>query len=166
MEGALDKSEFMEVFYTECVENLIAPIDCTGQQDQQQQPNSKSSSTAEAAAEPGAPTAAAAAAAAAAGKASRGPEGSRSSSKPVPASTIGLIVDLLCFCVQHHAFWAKYHVLRWVEPSKGHGLSWWERDGVCGAGRCVVGSGGVLETGRHAGRPCCTILDAHPVMSL
>lgn len=112
MEGALDKSEFMEVFYTECVENLIAPV---GGSEQQQQPaNAKgSSSAAEAAA--GAAVAPAPAAPAAAAGGAGSDEGSRSSSKGgkvVPASTIGLIVDLLCFCVQHHAFWAKYHVLR------------------------------------------------------
>lgn len=117
MEGALDKSEFMEVFYTECIENLIAPVGgSSSEQDatqppQQQQSGSKGSSTAEAA-QP-----AAAAAAKGNSSAGGGAEGSKSSSgsskdKVVPASTIGLIVDLLCFCVQHHAFWAKYHVLR------------------------------------------------------
>lgn len=112
MEGALDKSEFMEVFYTECVENLIAPV---GGSEQQQQANAKGSSSAEAAAEAAAAPAPAPAAAGAARPGGGSDGGSRSSgkgAKVVPASTIGLIVDLLCFCVQHHAFWAKYHVLR------------------------------------------------------
>lgn len=120
MEGALDKSEFMEVFYTECVENLIAPIGGSSQpepqQQQQQAAGNNAVSTAEAAA--GASTPAAPATPAVgkpgseAGSTDGGTSGS-SSSKVVPASTIGLIVDLLCFCVQHHAFWAKYHVLRY-----------------------------------------------------
>jgi hypothetical protein len=108
MEGALDKSEFMEVFYTECIENLIAPVGGSSEQDQQQ-PNAKSSSAADAA---GSPAAAAAAPAAKAGDSSNAGSKSSGKTKVVPASTIGLIVDLLCFCVQHHAFWAKYHVLR------------------------------------------------------
>lgn len=111
MEGSLDKSEFMEVFYTECIENLIAPVggSCSSseqdpQQQQQQQANAKgSSSTTDAAQAP---------AAAKASSAGGSKSSSSSSGKVVPASTIGLIVDLLCFCVQHHAFWAKYHVLR------------------------------------------------------
>jgi hypothetical protein len=110
MEGALDKSEFMEVFYTECIENLIAPVGGSTSEQDQQQLNAKFSSTANAAGPP--PPAAAAPAAKAGGSSSAGSKSS-GKAKVVPASTIGLIVDLLCFCVQHHAFWAKYHVLRW-----------------------------------------------------
>jgi len=127
MEGALDKSEFMEVFYTSCIENLIAPVGGIEQDQQQQQQQGAASGkggSSSAAQQPGGAAAAAAApsaaAATAAGKAGSGGGGSssagggrsRSAVRPVPASTIGLIVDLLCFCVQHHAFWAKYHVLR------------------------------------------------------
>ena len=28
------------------------------------------------------------------------------------ASTLGLLVDLLCFCVQHHQYRVKYYILR------------------------------------------------------
>ena len=38
------------------------------------------------------------------------PEDSRS--ETVRPSTLGLIVDLLCFCVQHHSFRIKYYTLR------------------------------------------------------
>lgn len=97
MDGALDKSEFMDVFYSECIEHLIAPVGGSEQQQsqsvlQQQQHSNANSSTA--------------------GDTGASSKSSSSSSTPVPASTISLIVDLLCFCVQHHAFWAKYHVLR------------------------------------------------------
>lgn len=30
----------------------------------------------------------------------------------VPADTLGLIVELLCFCVQHHSYRIKYYILR------------------------------------------------------
>jgi hypothetical protein len=127
MEGSLDKSEFMEVFYNTCMDQLIAPVSGAS--------SSGTSGAAAGAAAPGGlqqqappsgsgsgPAAAAAAPAAAAAAGSGGSEAAAaaaaaaddSSSSAVPASTIGLIVDLLCFCVQYHAFWAKYHVLRCV----------------------------------------------------
>jgi protein phosphatase-4 regulatory subunit 3 len=31
---------------------------------------------------------------------------------PVAAGTLGLLVDLLCFCVQHHQYRVKYYILR------------------------------------------------------
>ena len=37
----------------------------------------------------------------------RGTDASR-----VPASVLGLIVDLLCFCVVHHSYRIKYYILR------------------------------------------------------
>jgi hypothetical protein len=113
MEGALEKNDFMDVFYNSFIEKLIAPV---GGSDSTAAAaaagtaaagDASNNSSSKAAAKPGSGSSSAAAAPAAAGKAA----GSNSSSE-VPASTIGLIVDLLCFCVQHHAFWAKYHVLR------------------------------------------------------
>ncbi|WIA20078.1 hypothetical protein OEZ85_005938 [Tetradesmus obliquus] len=112
MEGALEKNDFMDVFYSSFIEKLIAPVGgseptaaaAAGTPAAGEASNSKPA----AAAKP-AGGGSSAAAPAAAGKAAGG---SSSSSSDVPASTIGLIVDLLCFCVQHHAFWAKYHVLR------------------------------------------------------
>jgi hypothetical protein len=97
MEGALDKNDFMEVFYKDFIEKLIAPV---GGSDSAAAADNANNSISKAAAKPAAAPAAAGKAAGSGGKAE------------VPASTIGLIVDLLCFCVQHHAFWAKYHVLR------------------------------------------------------
>jgi hypothetical protein len=104
MEGALDKNDFMEVFYKDFIEKLIAPVG--GSDSAAAADNANNSSSKAAAAKPAGGSSAAAPAAA--GKAA----GSSGSKGEVPASTIGLIVDLLCFCVQHHAFWAKYHVLR------------------------------------------------------
>jgi protein phosphatase-4 regulatory subunit 3 len=108
MEGALEKNDFMDVFYNSFIEKLIAPVagsDSTAAA--AGDANNSSGSKAAARGAAGGGSSSSAAAPAAAGKAA----GSSSSSE-VPASTIGLIVDLLCFCVQHHAFWAKYHVLR------------------------------------------------------
>lgn len=36
----------------------------------------------------------------------------------MPASTLGLIVELLCFCVQHHQYRVKYYILRSETVSK------------------------------------------------
>lgn len=108
MEGSLDKNDFMDVFYNQFMEKLIAPV---------------SGDTLDAASSGKGKAAPAAAAAAASGNINNSSSSSpptavaaadscKGSSSSVPASTVGLIVDLLCFCVQHHAFWAKYHVLR------------------------------------------------------
>uniref|UniRef100_A0A383VVY6 Uncharacterized protein n=1 Tax=Tetradesmus obliquus TaxID=3088 RepID=A0A383VVY6_TETOB len=113
MEGALEKNDFMDVFYSSFIEKLIAPV---GGSEPTAAAAAGTAAAGEASNSSSKPAAAAkpagggssAAAPAAAGKAA----GGSSSSSDVPASTIGLIVDLLCFCVQHHAFWAKYHVLR------------------------------------------------------
>jgi hypothetical protein len=108
MEGALEKNDFMDVFYNTFIEKLIAPVggsDSTAAAD-----NANHSSSKAAAAKPAGGGSSSSAAAPAA--ASKGAGSSSGGKADVPASTIGLIVDLLCFCVQHHAFWAKYHVLR------------------------------------------------------
>lgn len=105
MEGSLDKNDFMDVFYNTFIEKLIAPVSgevvstASGSSSKSAAPagtanRSKDSSNGPVTASPA------------------DASSSKASSKIVPASTIGLIVDLLCFCVQHHAFWAKYHVLR------------------------------------------------------
>lgn len=101
MEGSLEKNDFMDVFYTNFMDKLIAPV--SGEV-------------------PGGAAAAKGAKQAAASSKSSGGKAAvdsstmsnaaSSSSSSVPASTIGLIVDLLCFCVQHHQYFAKYHVLR------------------------------------------------------
>ena len=36
----------------------------------------------------------------------------KAGSPVVAASTLGLLVDLLCFCVQHHQYRVKYYILR------------------------------------------------------
>ncbi len=36
----------------------------------------------------------------------------KAGSPAVAASTLGLLVDLLCFCVQHHQYRVKYYILR------------------------------------------------------
>lgn len=105
MEGSLDKNDFMDVFYNQFMEKLIAPV--SGEPFEP-----SASSKGKAAAAPVATPAAAPVAAPVAAGAVKNSNNS-SSSRNIPASTLGLIVDLLCFCVQHHAFWAKYHVLRW-----------------------------------------------------
>jgi protein phosphatase-4 regulatory subunit 3 len=102
MEGSLEKNDFMDVFYTNFMDKLIAPVSgevpegAAAAKGAKQAAASSNSSSGKAAVD-SSPTSNAA-----------------SSSSSVPASTIGLIVDLLCFCVQHHQYFAKYHVLRWV----------------------------------------------------
>lgn len=91
MEGAIEKNDLMEVFYNKFIDRLIAPV---GQESLLVEPPATNGGSSSAAAEGGAT--------AAGGGVGGG----------VPATTLGLLVDLLCFCVQHHAFWAKYHVLR------------------------------------------------------
>lgn len=110
MEGALDKNDFMDVFYNTFIEKLIAPVGG----DPADTNSSSNNSKAKAGAAAGGSGSRGAAGAAALGKDGSGSSSSSGggSMSDVPASTIGLIVDLLCFCVQHHAFWAKYHVLR------------------------------------------------------
>jgi protein phosphatase-4 regulatory subunit 3 len=98
MEGWSEKNEFLEVFYDKFMDKLLAAL--SGPLD---------------------PAAAAAAGGAnspggsAAGQRQPRPRG-------VAPSTIGLIVDLLCFCVQHHAYRAKYHILRKAVVEKVLGL--------------------------------------------
>ena len=36
----------------------------------------------------------------------------KAGSPMIAASTLGLLVDLLCFCVQHHQYRVKYYILR------------------------------------------------------
>ena len=111
MEGWTEKNEFLDVFYNEFMDKLLQPVF-----------NSIGTSSATAAAAVtatgagGANKAAAAAGGASSGTVKAAPEQQQQQQqqqqKEVPASTIGLIVDLLCFCVQHHGYRAKYHVLR------------------------------------------------------
>jgi len=111
MEGSLEKNDFMDVFYTNFMDKLIAPVSgevpagaAAAKGAKQAAASSKISSSGQAALDSSATKNAAG-------------SSSSSSSSSVPASTIGLIVDLLCFCVQHHQYFAKYHVLRWVAES-------------------------------------------------
>jgi hypothetical protein len=112
MEGAPEKSEFLEVFYDRYMDVLVASV--SGEREIGSASAARSRAAGDAPAPPKQqeqqqqqqPAAQAGAAAAAAAGSALLPPG------PVPASTIGLIVDLLCYCVQHHQFRAKYHVLR------------------------------------------------------
>jgi hypothetical protein len=47
----------------------------------------------------------------------------------VPVATLGLIVDLLCFCAQHHAFRIKYYSLRNNVGEKVRSSRWPRRAG-------------------------------------
>ena len=40
------------------------------------------------------------------------PQDGKAGAPTVAASTLGLLVDLLCFCVQHHQYRVKYYILR------------------------------------------------------
>jgi hypothetical protein len=116
MEGAPEKSEFLEVFYERYMDVLVASVSgereigsasatrprpasadaaapAAGsaqqqQQQQQQRQQAEGGSGSGSGADVG-------------GKAGGGPSALLPPG-PVPASTIGLIVDLLCYCVQHH----------------------------------------------------------------
>ena len=66
-------------------------------------------------------------------------QGGKDSSRGVPAASLGLIIELLSFCVQHHSFRIKYYTLRNQMIDKvGVGVGWgWgrgqpgDRRGVC-----------------------------------
>jgi hypothetical protein len=114
MEGWPEKNEFLDVFYNEFMDKLLQPVfNSIG---------SSSGSTAAATAAAAVAVSGESKAAAAAGgiSISAGAKAFPDQQQPqqqqqqseVSASTIGLIVDLLCFCVQHHGYRAKYHVLR------------------------------------------------------
>jgi hypothetical protein len=126
MEGAPEKSEFLEVFYDRYMDVLVASVSgdreigsaataaAAAKQRQQQQAAAAAAAAATAppggdgqgqqqaaAAEGGGEQQLAAPAAAGGAKGVNDPS-SLLPAGPVPASTIGLIVDLLCYCVQHH----------------------------------------------------------------
>jgi len=100
MEQAVEKNDFLELFYSEYIDQLVALIG--------------------AATDTVAPAAAAAAAAAAPAAPAAAKLFGGGGKKPAavysgPAPTAGTVlnvVDLLCYCVRHHSYRVKYYILR------------------------------------------------------
>lgn len=65
MEQALERNDFLQLFYDRCIGRLVESV---GQAHDREQ--------------------------------------------PTPAVSLAVIVDLLCFCVQHHTYRIKYYILR------------------------------------------------------
>ena len=93
MEQAVEKNEFLELFYDRYVDKLVQTL---------------------AVSIPGA--AAAASATAEKQKQAMAPPGASTGAivvvSPASPATLGIIVELLCFCVQHHSYRIKYYILR------------------------------------------------------
>eukprot|EP00879_Flechtneria_rotunda_P032547 GHRR01035771.1.p1 GENE.GHRR01035771.1~~GHRR01035771.1.p1 ORF type:complete len:480 (+),score=165.60 GHRR01035771.1:3227-4666(+) len=112
MEGSLDKSPFVDVFYNKFMDKLISPVAGADIDASSGSNKAKASTVAAGSSARNSDSVAGSPPAKVAATANAGASTSSSIDCGVPASTIGLIVDLLCFCVQHHSYWAKYHMLR------------------------------------------------------
>eukprot|EP00898_Chlorokybus_atmophyticus_P008624 jgi/Chlat1/8763/Chrsp90S08124 len=84
MEALVEKGTFLELFYEEYVKHLISALE-TGKSPFQQHNAEVSNGTS---------------------------ENGTDLSAPLAPMTLNYILELLCFCVQHHGFRIKYYVLR------------------------------------------------------
>jgi len=137
MEGAIEKNEFLEVFYSKHMSSLLEAIVAGGKAATHPatQPEGPGSLTAHASSQPGVDAGSGDVGADGKGRLEgassgngklEGGEGGGGVTSPSP-TVMRLIVDLLCFCVQHHGYRCKFYMIRWA-----HGLS----GGVWVKGRC------------------------------